>query len=72
MTSLYLAVYHAFSVLRKSSTQGRLRRWPVVVTLLDELKQLVRRGFLPRPKVWVRVQSGLSQDMWMTAPPVFS
>jgi len=65
MTSLYLAVYHAFSVLRKSSTQGRLRRWPVVVTLLDELKQLVRRGFLPRPKVWVRVQSGLSQEMWM-------
>jgi FkbM family methyltransferase len=65
MTSFYLVVYRAFFVLRKSATQGRLRRWPVVVTLLDELKELVRRGFLPRAKVWVRIQSGLSKGMWM-------
>lgn len=65
MGSLYAAVYWLFSLLKKSATHGRLRRWPLVLTLLDELKQLNRRGFFPRAKVWVRIQSGLSKGMWM-------
>lgn len=65
MGSFYVVVYRAFSFLKRSATQGRLQRWPVVVTLLDGFKKLVRRGFLPRAKVWVRIQSGLSTGMWM-------
>ena len=65
MGSFYIAVFRMFSLLRKSATQGRLRRWPIVVTLLDQFKELVRGGVLPRPKAWVRIQSGLSKGMWM-------
>lgn len=65
MGSFYLVVYRVFSFLKRSATQGRLQRWPVVVTWLDEFKKLVRRGLLPRAKVWVQIQSGLSTGMWM-------
>ena len=65
MGSLYALLYWLFSLLKKSATHGRLRRWPVVLTLLDEFKQSTWRGFLPRAKVWVRIQSGLSKGMWI-------
>jgi FkbM family methyltransferase len=65
MTGFYVVLYRAFSVVKKSATQGQLRRWPIFVALLDDLRDLVRRGFLPKAKVWVRIQSGLSKGMWM-------
>jgi len=65
MGSFYIVVFRVFSLLKKSATQGRLRRWPIVVTLLDQFKEFVRGGVLHRPKAWVRIQSGLSKGMWM-------
>lgn len=65
MGSFYIVVFRVFSLLRKSATHGRLRRWPIVVTMLDQFKEFVRGDVLPRPKAWVRIQSGLSEGTWM-------
>ena len=52
-------------VLKKSATEGVLRRWPRTGRGLDQLKRLIERCFLRKAQVWVRIQSGLSMGMWM-------
>lgn len=63
--NLYALLYRTYSVLKKSAAEGALRRWPSAGRGLDQLKRRVETRFLPRAQVWVRVQSGLSQGMWM-------
>src|ERR1700760_1657911 len=64
MAGLYVLLYRTYFVLRKTLTQGVLRRWPRIRRGLDRLKQLIQRRFLGKLQVWVRVESGLSQGMW--------
>jgi FkbM family methyltransferase len=65
MANFYVLLYPMYSVLKKSATEGRLQRSRVVVGLLHGLRGLVRRGFLPKAKTWVQIQSGFSKGLWM-------
>jgi FkbM family methyltransferase len=60
-----LFLYRIYYALRESATEGVLRRWPTSLKALDHLKHLVLAHVLPRAQVWVRIQSGLSEGMWM-------
>ena len=42
-----------------------MRRWPLIERGLDRLKRLIYRRFLRKRQVWLQIQSGLSQGMWM-------
>ena len=45
---------------------GRLvRRWPWAQRPVNLFKSVVRRYLLPERRVWLRVQKGLTQGMWM-------
>jgi FkbM family methyltransferase len=59
MATFYALLYWMYSVLKNSGVEGLLRRWQRGGRGLDQLKRLMQRQF------WVRVQSGLSQGMWM-------
>jgi FkbM family methyltransferase len=65
MAHLYLLLYRTYLVFRKTATQGVLRRWPGIGRGLDRIKQLIQRHFLRNVHAWVRIQSGLSQGIWM-------
>jgi FkbM family methyltransferase len=65
MANLYALLYQIYSALKKSAVEGVLRRWPGAGRGLDQLKRWVGTRFLPKVQVWVRVQSGLSQGVWM-------
>jgi FkbM family methyltransferase len=59
MATLYVLLYRMYSVLKNSGVEGLLRRWNLAGRGLDQLKRLIHR------RLWVRVQTGLSQGMWM-------
>lgn len=42
-----------------------MRRWPSAQRPLNWVKTMVRRYVLPRTRVWLQVQRGLTQGMWM-------
>jgi FkbM family methyltransferase len=65
MGSFYVALYRTYLILKKSAEEGILRRWPGTGQGLDRLKRLAQRHFLRTAQAWVRVQSGLSQGMWI-------
>ena len=51
--------------LKKSTTEGGLRRLPLIGRGLDQFKRRLEPRPLPKAQVWVRIQSGLSKGMWM-------
>jgi FkbM family methyltransferase len=65
MGSFNSNLYRIYFILKKSAAEGVLRRWPGAGPGLDRLKRLAQRHFLGNAHVWVRVQSGLSQGLWM-------
>jgi FkbM family methyltransferase len=65
MANFYVLLYRTYCVLKKSATEGTLRRLPRIGRGLDQFKRWIKRRFLPRKQVWVRIQSGLSMGMWM-------
>src|ERR1700676_654070 len=64
MGTFYVLFYRMYFMLKKSA-EGVLRRWPGTGRGLDPLKRLVQCHFLRKGHVWGRIQSGLSQGMWM-------
>jgi FkbM family methyltransferase len=65
MANLYALLYRIYFVLKKSTTEGVLRRLPRTGRGLDQLKRRIEPRFLPKVQVWVRIHSGLSKGMWM-------
>jgi len=65
MANMYTLLYRTYLVLRKSATEGGLRRLPLIARGLDQFKRWIERHFLRKAQVWVRIQSGLSTGMWM-------
>jgi len=59
MATLYALVYRMYFAVRNSGAEGLLRRWPPAGRTLDRLKRSIQRH------LWVQVQTGLSQGMWM-------
>ena len=59
MATFYVLLYGMYFALKNSGVEGLLRRWPHVRRGLNQFKGLIQRY------LWVRVQSGLSQGMWM-------
>jgi len=65
MANFHTLLYRTYWALKKSATEGRLRRLPFIGRGLDQCKRWIQGGFLPKAQVWVQVQSGLSSGMWM-------
>jgi FkbM family methyltransferase len=65
MANLNALLYRTYFVLKRSATEGALRRLPRLGRGLDQLKRRIGRRFLPKVQLWVRIQSGLSKGMWM-------
>jgi FkbM family methyltransferase len=65
VAKLYALLYRIYFVLRKSTTEGVLRRLPGTGRGLDQLKRRIKPRLLHKVQVWVRIQSGLSKGMWM-------
>ena len=65
MANFYVLLYRTYLVLKKSATEGGLRRLPRIGRGLDQFKRRIDRRFLPEAQAWVRIQSGLSTGMWM-------
>jgi FkbM family methyltransferase len=59
MATFYVLLYRMHSVLKNAGLEALLQRSPRAGRRLDQLKRLIRWC------LWVRVQSGLSQGMWM-------
>src|ERR1700740_3056754 len=59
MATFYVLLYRMYIALKNSGVEGLLRRSPRAGRVLDQLKRMIQ------PHLWVRVQSGLSQGMWM-------
>jgi FkbM family methyltransferase len=59
MATLYMLLYRMYSVLKNSGVESLIRRWHLAGRGLDRLKRLIPR------QLWVQVQTGLSQGMWM-------
>lgn len=62
---LRLLVYRLYCALKMSTTMGVLSRYPRAVRGLDRAKQLGRRHLFHKAQVWVRIQAGVSQGMWI-------
>lgn len=60
-----LLLYRMYFILKTSVANGVLRRWPGTGKGLERLKGLVQRRFLRKSQTWVRIQSGLSEGLWM-------
>lgn len=58
-------LYRPYSLLKKSAAGGVLGRSPSARRGFDQLKRWVKNHFLPKTRVWVRIQSGLSKGIWM-------
>jgi FkbM family methyltransferase len=65
MANFYPLLYRTYSVLKKSATEGGLRRLPLIGRELNQFKRWIERRSSSNPQVWVRIQSGLSTGMWM-------
>jgi FkbM family methyltransferase len=65
MGSVNLLVYQTYSILKKLGLTGMLRRWPGAGRGFDRIKGIVEGQLLQKTYTWVRVESGLSQGMWM-------
>lgn len=65
MGSFYGNLYRVYFIFRKSIAEGVFRRWPGTGRGLDRIKRLAQRHFLRKAHAWVRIQSGLSQGLWM-------
>jgi FkbM family methyltransferase len=59
MATFYVLLYRMYVALKNSGVEGWVRRWPHVGRGLDQFKGLIQRH------LWLRVQSGLAQGMWM-------
>jgi len=65
MANFYAVLYRTYLVLKKSAAEGVLQRWPRIGRELDRMKRRIERRFLRRMRLWLRIQSGLSEGMWM-------
>jgi FkbM family methyltransferase len=65
MGNFYILFYRIYFVIKRSTAEGVLHRWPSIGRDLDRLKRLVQRHFPRTTHAWVRIESGISQGMWM-------
>jgi FkbM family methyltransferase len=65
MDSFYGNLYRVYFIFSQSIAEGVFRRWPGTGRGFVRLKRLAQRHFLPKAHAWVRIQSGLSQGLWM-------
>jgi FkbM family methyltransferase len=62
---LYLAVYRAYLALKKGIAVPLFGRWPHAEARFNNVKVFVTRHALRSRKIWVQVQSGFAQGLWM-------
>jgi FkbM family methyltransferase len=65
VNSVYLLVYRTYIALKKVVVDPGLRRWPAAQQRFDAAKLFVKRRVFSSRHVWVQVQAGFAQGMWM-------
>jgi FkbM family methyltransferase len=65
LDSFYLAIYRTCAAFRKRAVTPLLRRWPRAEAGFTRLKNFIKPLGLQSRTVWVQVQSGFAQGLWM-------
>ena len=65
MNSAYLLVYRTYLALKNSVIDRGLRRWPAAQQGFEAAKRSIKRRIFPSRQLWLQVQSGFAQGMWM-------
>jgi FkbM family methyltransferase len=65
LDSFYLAVYRTYAALKKRAVTPLLRRWPRAEAGFTRLTEFFKSLGLQRRAMWVQVQSGFAQGLWM-------
>jgi FkbM family methyltransferase len=64
VTSFSVLLYRLY--FAPKTAMGRMvRQWPSAQRPLNFFKTILRRCLLPKTRVWLQVQKGLTQGMWM-------
>jgi FkbM family methyltransferase len=64
MNAAYLLVYRTYAAFKRIVLDRALSRWPRAQRKFDAAKNGLRR-ILPSRQIWVQVQSGFAQGLWM-------
>jgi FkbM family methyltransferase len=64
MNAAYLFVYRTYAAFNRIVLDRALSRWPRAQLKFDAAKNSLRRIF-PSRQIWVQVQSGFAQGLWM-------
>ena len=64
VTGFFVLCYRLYFA-PKSAIARIVRRWPLAQRPVNLLKGVIRRYLLPERQVWLQVQKGLTQEMWM-------
>jgi FkbM family methyltransferase len=62
---LYLVFYRVYIALKESFIVRLVRGWPLAQTKLEKAKEFIKRRALRSRTIWVQVQSGFAQGLWM-------
>lgn len=62
---LYLVAYRAYFAFKKRIIAPLIQRWPQTECTFTRAKEFVKRRAAPSRAVWVQVQSGFAQGLWM-------
>jgi FkbM family methyltransferase len=62
---LYLVLYRAYIALKDIFVLRMFRRWPLAQAKFDKAKKFIQHHALPSRTIWLQVQSGFAQGMWM-------
>ena len=65
MTPNFSILLYRLYFAPKSAVERMVRRSPRSRRTLDRVKAMIRRYVLPKTQVWLEVEAGLSQAMWM-------
>jgi FkbM family methyltransferase len=65
LTSLYLALYRAYLILKTRVLAPIFRHWPQAQTRFNDAKNFIKRRALPSRMTWLQVQSGFARGLWM-------
>jgi FkbM family methyltransferase len=62
---LYLFLHRFYPGFKKSVIAPVFRRWPRAQIRFDHAKDFIKRRTLHSRKIWIQVQSGFAQGLWM-------
>lgn len=61
----YIFLHRVYMAIKTPVVAPVFRRWPQAQTRFNRARDFIKRRTLHRRKIWVRIQSGFAQGLWM-------